>query len=119
MKSTIVKAFSSIIIVIIVTQFAGISIATTKSQLKSQQSTLNNKIKETQENLQEIKSEKSAAMKEVEELIAQISEFESEIDKLNNQINDINIKIQMRFKKLSELHVGRQITPRHSRVKLL
>ena len=93
MKSTIVKAFSSIIIVIIVTQFAGISIATTKSQLKSQQSTLNNKIKETQENLQEIKSEKSAAMKEVEELIAQISEFESEIDKLNNQINDINIKI--------------------------
>ena len=34
-----------------------------------------------------------------------------------NEIN-LNIKIQMRFKKHGELHVRRQITLRHSRVKL-
>lgn len=93
MKSTIVKMIASFISVIIITQFSTITLAASKSQLKSQQSTLNSKIKETQENLQEIKSEKSAAMKEVEELIAQISEYEAEIDKLNIQIGDINNKI--------------------------
>lgn len=94
MKSTIVKVIASVISVIILIQFSTITLAASKSQLKSQQSTLNSKIKETQENLQEIKVEKSAAMKDVEELIAQISEYESEIDKLDAQIGDINSKIE-------------------------
>ena len=93
MKNMIVKFLTILIITTVMLQFAVISIATTKSQLKSQQSTLNSKIKETQENLQEIKAEKSAAMKEVEELISKISEYENEIDKLESQIGEINSKI--------------------------
>ena len=93
MKSTKIKVIATIILLMITVQFSTTSFATTKSQLKSQQSTLNSKIKETQNALKEIKTEKSSAMKEVEELIAQISEYESEIDKLNNQISDTNTKI--------------------------
>lgn len=93
MKNIIVKFLTILIITTVMMQFAVISIATTKSQLKSQQSTLNSKIKETQENLQEIKAEKSVAMKEVEELISKISEYENEIDKLESQIGEINSKI--------------------------
>lgn len=88
-----IKIITIIVLVTIIMQFTVISFATSKSQLKSQQSTLNSRIKETQENLQEIKAEKSAAMKEAEELISQISEYESEIDKLDVQIDDINNKI--------------------------
>ena len=93
MKNTKIKIIATSIIFIILVQYSVISLAATKSQLKSQQSTLNSKIKETQEALKEIKTEKSTAMKEVEELISQISEYESEIDKLDSQIKDINSKI--------------------------
>ncbi len=93
MKNILAKFLAILIITIVMVQFGVVSIATTKSQLKSQQSTLNSKIKETQENLQEIKAEKSAAMKEVEEVISQISEYETEIEKLDSQIGEINSKI--------------------------
>lgn len=88
-----IKIIATLVLITIISQLSVISIAASKSQLKSQQSTLNSKIKETQENLKEIKAEKSATMNEVEKLIAQISEFESEIDKLDSQISEINAKI--------------------------
>ena len=93
MKNYTNKIIATLALATLLTHFSVISLAASKSQLKSQQSTLNSKIKETQENLKEIKSEKSTAMKEVEELISQISEYEAEIDKLNSQIGDINNKI--------------------------
>ena len=93
MNKLIIKVAAIIILIIMISQFNIITLAATKSQLKSQQSTLNSKIKETQENLQEIKAEKSSALKDVEELINQISEYENEIDKLDSQINETKTKI--------------------------
>ena len=49
MKNTKIKIIATCIIFIILVQYSVISLAATKSQLKSQQSTLNSKIKETQE----------------------------------------------------------------------
>lgn len=94
MKKLIIKTIAILLFVIMISQFGVIvSWGATKSQLKSQQSTLNSKIKETQANLNEIKAEKSSAMKEVEQLIGQISEYESEIDKIDSQISATNTKI--------------------------
>ncbi|MBR3163527.1 MAG: peptidoglycan DD-metalloendopeptidase family protein [Clostridia bacterium] len=93
MKKLRTKIVATLLISMVIMQYSIISLAATKSQLKSQQSTLNSKIKETQANLKEIKAEKSSAMKEVENLISQISEYESEIDKLNDQISQTTAKI--------------------------
>lgn len=91
-----IKKLKTIVVfglIIILIQFSVISTAASKSQLQNQQSTLNSKIKETEQALQQIKTEKSTTMTEVQNLITQISEFESEIDKLDGQIDDFNKKI--------------------------
>lgn len=87
------KLIVVVVLVVILAQFGSVTIATSKSQLQSQQSTLNSKIKETQQALQEIKTEKSNTLSEVENLISQISEYESQIDKLDGQIDELNGKI--------------------------
>ena len=88
------KIVAVFVVIVIAMQFSVVSIAASKSQLKSEQSTLNSKIKETEKALNEIKTEKTETMTEVEKLITQISEFESEIDKLNGQIGELNGKIE-------------------------
>ena len=87
------KIVAALIIAVFTVQITGLSIATSKSQLQDQQSTLNSKIKETQKALQEIKTEKSSTLNEVQNLTAQISEYESQITDLNGQIDQLKEQI--------------------------
>ena len=88
-----IKVIAIFVIMVFVLQINLVSIASSKSQLQSQQSTLNSKIKETEKALNEIKTEKTETLNEVQNLIAQISEYELQIDELDNQINDLQGQI--------------------------
>ena len=102
MKNIKLKIIAIFTLLIFIGQINITTYAASKKELQNQQSDLNTKIEETEDAIEDIKAEKSTAMKEVQNLIAEISEYENEIDELNNKITNLNAEIKDAEKKLNE-----------------
>ena len=102
MKSLKLKLIAIITLFIFITQMSITTYAATKKELQNQQSDLNTKIEEAEDAIEDIKTEKSAAMKEVQNIISEISEYEDEIDELNDKITNLNVEIKNTEKSLNE-----------------
>lgn len=99
-KKTIV-----LILLIIFSLSANISLAVTQSEINSQknkQSDINNQISENEEKKKEIEAEKSETLKQVESLNSQIDSYETQISELDDQIDEANKKIKESEQKLKE-----------------
>ena len=74
----------------------------------SEKSELNQKIKETKENLNEVNDQKAESEDKVEDLTSQIEEYEKEINSLKSEIEQKNKEIKEMQKKLDKLEEERQ-----------
>ena len=74
----------------------------------SEKSELNQKIKETKENLNEVNNQKAESEDKVEDLTSQIEEYEKEINSLKSEIEQKNKEIKEMQKKLDKLEEERQ-----------
>ena len=74
----------------------------------SEKSELNQKIKETKENLNEVNDQKAESEDKVEDLTSQIEEYEKEINSLKSEIEQKNKEIKEMQEKLDELEEERQ-----------
>ena len=103
MKKLGIKILGSIVAVIILIQTNMYVIAVeSTSDLKEQQSAINNEKKEAEDDLKEVQAQKSETVKQVEELSTQISDYETQIEELNGQISALNTKIEESEKKLKK-----------------
>lgn len=103
MKRLGIKILGSIVAVIILLQTNMYVIAVeSTSDLKDQQSAINNEKKEAEDDLKEVQAQKSETVKQVEELSTQISNYETQIEELNGQISTLNTKIEESEKKLKK-----------------
>lgn len=99
-KKTIV-----LILLIIFSLSANISLAVTQSEINSQKNKkldINNQISENEEKKKEIEAEKSETLKQVESLNSQIDSYETQISELDDQIDEANKKIKESEQKLKE-----------------
>ena len=88
------KSFVAIIIIIAMTAYSNISMAEESlSDLKSEKSSVNDKIDKAEEQLDGITAEKSETLEQVEKLISEISSYQGDIDDLKNKINDLKSQI--------------------------
>ena len=101
MKKLGTKIVGVIVIVIILLQ-SSIAIAATESELNNNNMIMEKKINEAKENLDEIEKEKSATLKQVEQLTGQISEYEIQIRQLNEEIEGLNDKIKQEEENLKK-----------------
>ncbi len=93
MKKLSFKIIGAILIAILILQY-NIVIATSTTDLKSEQNENNKKINEAQSDLNEVQAEKTETVKQVEELSTQITDYETQIDELDGQISQLNKKIE-------------------------
>jgi len=99
-----VKKITLIILIIFVMLFSNIIItfAATKSELKQQQSDIDEKIKETENKITEVENQLSDTMTEIQELTTKISEYQSQIDGLEAELTELEKTIAETEVKLQE-----------------
>lgn len=103
MRKLGLKILGSLVAVIILLQTNMYVIAVeSTSDLKNQQSAINDEKKEAEEDLKEVQAQKSETVKQVEDLSTQISDYETQIEELNGQISGLNTKIKESEEKLKK-----------------
>lgn len=102
MKKIGLKIIGTLIIIsITINVFSMMSFASEKSEL-------NQKIKETKENLNDVNSQKEESQNKVDELKSQIAEYEKEINSLKDEIKQKQKEIKEMQEKLDKLEKERQ-----------
>lgn len=96
------KVTAALLLITILFTFGTYSIAATKSELNSQSNDLDTKIAEKKEEIEVVENNLSAAMKEVQTLIAQISSYEQAIDDLNDKISVVSGEIEQAEKDIAQ-----------------
>ncbi len=98
------KKITFIVAIIFILIFSNIAItfAATKSELKQQQSDIDDKIKETEGKISEVESQLSETMTEIQELTTQISEYQTQIDGLDSELSELEKTIAETEGKLQE-----------------
>lgn len=96
MKKLVLKMIGVMIIVVIMQ--SSIVLAVSQSDLNA----TNQKIKEAEKELTNIKSEKSETLQQVEQITSQISEYQTQIDQLDSKISDLNTQISDEQEKLNK-----------------
>ena len=85
----------SIVMIIVICVSINLQIfATSKSDLENQKNNVANNIKDAQNELQGVKTEKSKELEEIEELSEQIAESQDELDKLNAEVKELEDSIK-------------------------
>jgi len=102
MKETLAKITGILIILVMITQNITVFAANKKTELKNEQSEIDDKIEELKKEQEEIEKNKSAAMKSVESLIEKISDTQSEIDALQRKVNNLQAQIQTKEKDIQQ-----------------
>ena len=99
-----IKKIALIISIIFILIFSNIVItfAATKSELKQQQTDIDEKIKETENKINEVENQLSDTMAEIQELTAQISEYQTQIDGLDSELTELENTIAETEGKLQE-----------------
>lgn len=87
------KSISLLILTLILFSSFTYVIASEKTNLQQQQSTLNKQLQEATDELHSIQNQKSANIEQINNLNSQISSYEDELDQLEAQINDLNTQI--------------------------
>lgn len=87
------KSISLLILTLILFSSFTYVIASEKTNLQQQQSTLNKQLQEATDELHSIQNQKSANIEQINNLNSQISSYEEELDQLEAQINDLNTQI--------------------------
>ena len=102
MKKIGLKIIGTLIIIsITINVFSMMSFASEKSEL-------NQKIKETKENLNDVNSQKEESQNKVDDLKSQIAEYEKEINSLKDEIEQKQKEIKEMQEKLDKLEKERQ-----------
>lgn len=96
------KVLIIIIIIANIITYTNISIASNKTDLQNQQSSLNESISQAQSDLKNIEKEKSETLNQVESLMGQISDYQTEIDELDSKISNLQTKIKDAEKQIKE-----------------
>lgn len=101
MKKNILKILGLFVVVAILIQSTIVN-AATKSELNQDSKETDQKIQEKKKELNNIQTEKSETLQQVEELMDQISSYESEINELDNKISEYNKQIEDAQNQLNE-----------------
>ncbi len=89
--------------IILIVSNINLVIATSETdKLKQEKNQNNEKITQTEKELENIKEEKSETMKQVEDLTTQISQYQNQIDELDSKISGLNTKIKESEEKLNK-----------------
>lgn len=97
------KKIISIIMIIIMCVSINLQIfAASMSELENQKNNAANNIKDAQNQLQGVKTEKSKELAEIEELSEQIAESQDELDKLNAEVRELESSIKQLETELAE-----------------
>ena len=91
-----------ILIILIISSNVMITFAATKAEIQSQQTEIQNKIKEAEEQQEEVEEKISETNKQIQQLSSQISEYKSEIDELDSKLSDLEDSISENETKLQE-----------------
>lgn len=75
--------------------------ANEKSNLQNQKNDIDDKIDEAKENLENVQTDKSEALKAIEELTDRIDEYQEQVDNLDTQIDELNKSIKLSQEKLN------------------
>lgn len=89
-------------IIAITVTYTDMSIATSKTDLQNEKTNLNSSISQAQENLEDIKKEKSDTLNQVESLMGKISDYQDEIDDLDSKISSLQKQIKEAEAKIKE-----------------
>ena len=98
MKKKII--FVILLITVIISTNIVITLAATKSELEQQQSDIDSKIKQTENEINEVQIEMTETMKQIQTLNNQISEYEIQIEELDTQLVTLENSIEETQKKL-------------------
>ena len=96
------KSISLLILLLILFSSVTFVLASEKSNLQQQQSTLNKQIEEATDELHSIQSQKSANLNQINTLNSQITAFEDELDTLQMQIDDLNNQITTKQEEITK-----------------
>lgn len=96
------KIISIVMIIVICISMNLQTFAASKSELENQKNNAANNIKDAQNQLQGVKTEKSKELAEIEELSEQISESQEELDRLNAEVKELENSIKQLETELSE-----------------
>lgn len=106
MKKMYLKVVSILVIATVILNTVSISYAA--SSISSQKNELNQKIKETKDNLNEVNSQKEESQDKVNNLSSQIDSYESKINSLKSEIETKTNEVNELQKKLDELEAERE-----------
>ena len=93
---------SILLVLIILSTNIAATLAATKSELQNKQNSINQQIKDTENEISAVKEEMSDTMKQIQDLNTQISGYQSEIDDLEYKIDDLEKDIEESQEKLNE-----------------
>ena len=102
MKKIFAKILGGLIIIIVTLQFDLIVYASEITDLQNQQASNEEKLKEAENQKEQVTQEKSDTQQQVDELNNQIAEYESQIGDLEYKINDLNTQITDAENKINE-----------------
>lgn len=90
------------ILIVLVMLLQTFSIAATQSELEKQKNANGEKIDAAEEELEDIKEQKSGVQEEINKLDTQIADYQAQINDLDTKINELNSQIEESEKKLEE-----------------
>lgn len=106
MKKICLKILITLLAIVVI--FSSLSITYAASNISSEKSELNQKIKETKEDLNEVNSQKKESQNKVNDLSNQISSYETQINSLKSEIETKTNEVNEMQKKLDKLEEERQ-----------
>jgi len=99
----LIKNLMVAIIILLISTYSSISFAAQSlKDLQNEQSSVEDKISATKEELEELAKEKSETLQVVEKLITEISSYNKEIDELKNEISELKKKIKEAQKQIKK-----------------
>ncbi len=103
MKKTFLKILGGLIIIILILHYSTFMVyASEITDLQEQQSSNKDKLKDAENQKEEVTQEKSETLQQVEELQNQIADYESQINDLDTKISDLNNQISDAENKINE-----------------
>ena len=87
------KSITLLILTLVLFSSITFVVASEKTNLQQQQSTLNKQLQEATDELHSIQNQKSANIEQINNLNSQISSYEEELDQLQAQLDDLNTEI--------------------------
>lgn len=102
MKMSYMGKIISVFSIIAILFCSTVSWAVTSGELQKKEQNINNKIEEAQDDLDEVNSNKTEALKAISSITEEINGYQDEIDNLNSQLEELNQSINNSQKEIEE-----------------